>query len=383
MSSTVQTLPSRPRLAFVDAARSLAMLLMVQAHVVDNLLVEAAKHTGFFQRYWLLRGLTAPLFFMLSGFAVMVASDSRWEDYGRPSKLLLKRLRRVGSLLLIGTFIQMPRWSRRTGVFPFDFTTEEWRYVLRAGVLQCVAVSLLVAYLLIALTRTRRRFTLAAAAVALGTVLLTPAVAASTAALPLPLEMLVRTRYGSLFPIFPYLAHFFIGATLGRLWLDTAFFSRSARRLGLVLGGGGLAMLGASALMRLLDPARLQSSTYWVADPALFMSRAGSAWLIFAAMALLLGAARSPAWLKSVSSNALSVYVAHLVFLYGAPGIPGLVHKLSKSLSLADTFTLGPLLLAGCAVIMAAWDRAWDAAKVGLSRLKQTWARLRWGARGA
>jgi uncharacterized membrane protein len=369
---TEQTLPpARPRLAFVDAARSLAMLLMIQAHVADNLLGAAAKQTPFFQNYWLLRGITAPLFFTLSGFAFVVASDSRWSEFGRPTGRLFKRLRRVGALLAIGTVLQMPRWSGRTGTFPFDLTTEEWRYVLRAGVLHCVALSLLVAYLLIALTRSKRSFTVAAALLAVGTVVASPFIARLAGELPLPLEMLARARHGSRFPLFPYLAHFFIGATLGRLWFDLPHFARSARRLGVVLAGGGLLLAGAGLLWRFVDPTRLAAGIDWISEPSLFLSRAGYAWLIFAAAALLLGPAGSPGWLKSSSANALSVYVLHLVAIYGAPGVPGLLQRLGPTLGLADTFTLGPLLLVGCAVVMGAFDRCWDTLEAAAPKLRQ------------
>ena len=102
--------PERSRLAFLDAARGTAMLMMVLGHVNDGLLSPQAKTGSFFEHYWAVRGLTAPLFLFVSGFAFVVASNPRWEEFRRLGPRLNKRLRRIGLLLLLGTFIQMPRW---------------------------------------------------------------------------------------------------------------------------------------------------------------------------------------------------------------------------------------------------------------------------------
>jgi uncharacterized membrane protein len=366
--SQLEQTRARPRLAFIDVSRSLAMLLMVQAHVCDTLLDQALKSTPFFQDYWLLRGLTAPLFFTISGFAFVVASDPHWEDYGRWSVRLLKRLRRVGALLLIGYFLQVPRWS---GNPPFDFSPEDWRYFLRSGVLHCIAFSLLLAYAMLALTKTRRAFTAAAAGIGLGTVLLAPVIAGLPGTMPLPLEMILRGRNGSLFPLFPFLAHFFLGATLARLYLDAELLQRSARRLGLLLTGLALGMAASGHAWRALDPARAKHTPLGAAELSLFLSKTGHGWLVFGICALIVGTFSSPYWLKSVSSNALSIYLLHLVALYGFPGVQGLIALFGTHLSLAQAFALGPALMAACALVMAAWDWSWGWARAFASGPKR------------
>jgi acyltransferase len=356
MSSAPQR-TGRTRLGFIDAARTLAMLLMLQGHVCDTLLASAEKASPFFQHYWFLRGLTAPLFFVLSGFALVVASDSRWDELGRPGPRLWARLRRAATLILIGYALQMPRWSNGA---PFTFSTDEWRYVLRSGVLHCIAWSTIGAQVLIAVTGSKRAFARWSLGIAIGTLALTPWLARSSIPLPIPVAMLLRASEGSLFPLFPFIAHFFFGAALARLYLDARPIARSPRRLAAVLAGLGGTMAAASYLWAGLDPERMVVRRLLpAADPSLFLNRAGFAWLLFAATALLVGATRSPRWLKSVSSNALSVYVLHLVVLYGAPGMPGLIQRLGPTLSLPEAFAGGPLLLAFCAGVMAAWDVSW------------------------
>jgi len=329
------------------------MLLMVQAHVCDTLLASAAKTTPFFQAYWNLRGLTAPLFFMLSGFATVVASDSHWSDFARPHPRLWARLRRMAALLLIGYLFHVPKWSWH---MLSDYTSADWAYLLRFNVLHCIAVSLLLIHVLMVLTPNKRVFAFVCLGLGVGTVALAPIVNLSTVPLPLPLSQAVRGTGGSLFPLFPFMAHVLIGAALARLYLDWAPLARSGRRLAVVYLASAVLLIGAAMLWRFVDPTPPLSPH---ADTARFFTRMGWAWVLFAALAFSAAKMRSPTWLRTLSANALSVYVLHLLVIYGVPGVPGLLQRLGPTLTLVETFTLGPLVLAGCATVMAGWDRLW------------------------
>jgi uncharacterized membrane protein len=352
--TVLPSVAARPRVAFIDGARALAMWLMVQGHVTDHLLSAEAKATAFYNHYWAVRGVTAPLFLFVSGFAFVLASDAHWGDYLRLGPRTWARLRRVGLLLLLGTLIQMPRWK---GALFFDFTEEEWKYVLRWGVLHCVGTSLAVAHLLLAATRTRKLFTVAALALALAAFLTARAVTAFPGQLPLLLRMLSRTNDGSPFPLLPWVGHFLVGAASGRLFLDLPALRRSPYRLAVALAIGGGTLLAISVGMRAFDPTRIAAPDYWVADPTLAMTRAGSAWCLVALCALALGGlARSPRWLAMVGARALSVYVLHLVVLYGVPQLPGLSERIGGTLPLWAGFGLGPVIMLGAVLAVQGYD---------------------------
>lgn len=347
---------ARRRVGFLDAARTLAMALMVQGHVCDNLLSPAGKATWFYQHYLTVRGLTGPLFFFVSGFAFAVASDSSWADYGRPGPRLWGRLKRVATLLAVGWFLQIPRWSGPA------FTREEWRYVFRSGVLHAIALSLLVALGLIAATRTKRAFAVAAAALAVVSVA-AGHLASTRPDLPLALGLLMRTQEGSLFPVTPWMTHFLLGAVAGRLYLDAPWLGASTRRLAAVVGAAGAILLSAGTIWQALVPVDVDKLAIWVSDPSVFLSRAGLAWCVFASFALLLGGLASRPWLESVASHALSVFVVHLVALYGWPGVDGLVQRLGPTLGLGRTFLVGPALFACCAAVVVAAAKGLGAAQ--------------------
>ncbi|MBI5544882.1 MAG: DUF1624 domain-containing protein [Deltaproteobacteria bacterium] len=335
------------RLGFIDSARTLAMALMVQGHVCDNLLSASGKASELYQRHLLVRGLTGPLFFLVSGFAFVVASDSAWHEYGRPGDRLWGRLRRVALLLGVGTLLQIPRWSGPA------FTRDDWVYVLRCGVLHTIAWSLLTALGLIALTRSRRAFTLAALGLAALAIAAAP-LASASGTMPVALGLLIRTQEGSLFPVVPWIAHFLLGAVAARLYLDVRHLGTSPRRLALFTGSAGATLLLGGSLWQALQPVDTRLLAVWVSDPAVFLSRAGLAWCVFALFALALGRLASRPWLKAVASHALSIYVAHLVVLYGIPDHPGLVQRYGATLDLAQTYLTGPLLFVGCAIAMIA-----------------------------
>jgi hypothetical protein len=342
------------------------MGFMVQGHLCDTLLSKALEETGVFQRYWLLRGITGPLFFTLAGFAFAVASDADWETYRRRGPLLTARIRRIGALLLWGSFLQMPRWSGRP---PFDFTGDEWRYLLRCGVLQCMAFSLALAHLLLCLGRSKRGFALAAAGVAVSAVGLAPVIAATE--LPslasTALGLLLRTNEGSSFPLLPWVAHFLLGAALARLHLDAAWLG-TPRRLGLLVGALGALLLAVGHGWRVVEPSRLSAPSYWFVDPSLFLTRAGGAWCAFSLVTLSTGGwGGAPRALRDVSSRALSIYVLHLVLLWGGPGTPGLVQRIGPTLSLGQTFAAGPVLLVICAALAVGFGAAFSRLRVAVS----------------
>ena len=339
------TTPSlRARVGFIDAARTLAMAMMVLGHVCDNLLSPAGKASWFYQHYLPVRGLTGPLFFFLSGFAFVVASDHAWFEYGRPGPRLWGRLRRVATLLAVGWFLQVPRWSGPR------LTRDEWGYVFRSGVLHAIALGLFVALLLIAATRSKRAFTWAAFVLAVLAVVAAPFASASRS-MPAALGLFVRTQEGSLFPVVPWTAHFLFGAVAGRLHLDTSWLS-SPRRLALVVGTAGVVMRATGTTWLELQPADTNDLAVWVSHPAVFLSRAGLAWSVFSGFALLLGNLASRPWLQLVASHALSVFVAHLVALYGWPGMPGLVQRIGPTLSVTEAYLLGPALFVACSLVI-------------------------------
>src|SRR3982075_2111636 len=75
---------SRPRLTYVDWARGIAVLLMIEAHTSDawTRLSPAVRRTIAFRDATVLGGFAAPLFLWLAGLAAVLAATRAAERTG-------------------------------------------------------------------------------------------------------------------------------------------------------------------------------------------------------------------------------------------------------------------------------------------------------------
>src|SRR3954465_13047058 len=72
-----------PRLAYIDWARGIAVLLMIEAHTVDAWTRFDARSTIGFRNATVLGGFAAPLFLWLAGLGVAMAAARTEARHGR------------------------------------------------------------------------------------------------------------------------------------------------------------------------------------------------------------------------------------------------------------------------------------------------------------
>lgn len=101
-------LAARPRLKFIDMARSIAILMMLEGHFTGSALAEKYRddNNWLFSFWHNLHGLTSPLFFAVTGVVfVYLLSRSTNEPYFQNERVK-KGFGRVRMLLFWGYFIQ-------------------------------------------------------------------------------------------------------------------------------------------------------------------------------------------------------------------------------------------------------------------------------------
>ncbi len=360
MSLSAQGLSSsRPRIQVLDFIRLVAMLLMIQGHTLDAFVNPA--HMDFntlpWQLWMHLRGLTAPLFLMVSGAASVLGI--RYEQDGRISRALLRRRSIMGlTVIAIGYLMVFPanrladlRWV----------STDVWRVCLQVNILQLNGVTLLVLTALLPFTPTIRRY--AAWSLGLGFLILVLAPIAFAIDwfrwLPEGLAAYLSFNHGSLFPLFPASAYMFLGVGLGALLLETP----EERRVRVFR----LACLTGSAVLMLLSMAAEHIPAQWLplhdaykAGYAYTLLRVGFTLLIFGLLAWIaelyprLAAACAPMGRKS-----LYVYVGHIALIYGTPWTLGLVtgrfHALSIGAGALFVLVVGGITFA--AILIWDWTR--------------------------
>jgi uncharacterized membrane protein len=363
--------PGRPpRIAALDAARAVGVLAMVVGHTLDALLAPAVRATPLALAYWKARGLTAPLFLVVSGWAVTVAvARSGARGWAVPRG----RLRRVLLLLAIGYGLRYPGWAQERFLAG---DREIWAHFLAFDTLHTIGVALLVTALVLGLpwragTRAALLGALAVLAVLLGgeARLGAPApTAEQLQALPQSLAaMAVVQVFGgsSPFPVFPWVAYFFAGSVVGLL-------APPGRRGALAMGAAGLALVAATCWTGV--------GTRQPGDPLLVAFRVG---VVVAVLGLLAAVPTGVArYAAPLGRSSLGVYAIHLPVVYGWSAFAGLSWRFGPTSVHPERGLSGPASLAaavGVLVVSFALFRAlawtWDAAL--------RWLRARQGAGAA
>lgn len=344
--------PSRVRLDFLDVVRFAAMVFMVQGHTLDALVrADQLDVTAFPWNLWhALRGLTAPMFLLLSG-AVGCLVLGRGADGRVPARRLLHRAGWGLKLLALGYLLVFP--ANRLADLRW-LSPDVWRGFLQVGILQLNGLLLLVLTGLAALTRSDRAYAAWALGLGAALVLATPFVARVDcfACLPEAFAAFLSPAHGSLFPLFPHGAYLLLGVGIGQALKGRSRDEALDRFLDICDFGGAAALVLSALLARGLPPIHDATGL----GLAFTFSRLGFALLLMGLVARL--ARRAPAFAGAVAPlgrRSLAVYVGHLLLLYGLPWIHGVAQARYRSMSLAEGFAavalVGGLTFGGVAVM--------------------------------
>lgn len=336
------------RLQFIDLARSIAILLMLQGHFISStlepyfewkkILVETGSSDSLIFDYWVkLRGLTAPLFFFVSGLIVSyLLHQERFQSIPiLKHPRVIKGLKRGALLMLIGYLLQ--------------FNVSNVSYYLRGNmnerlfafhVLNSIGLSLILLMLLYALYRLIKRIPLPIVYFLSGLLILSiyPFLFQVDGFFPGDAPVIIQNIIKgpqSVFPIIPWSAYVLFGAACG------AFFQEHQKLVNqpnfpfyFVFAAGGIAMC-LRYLFSLID--------FIMPDNYAF-GESGYRFQILAIIILLIGVLmllekkRIPQkWLfMQMGQYTLSIYIAHIIILYGSITGIGIKTYLGHQLSMTE-----------------------------------------------
>ena len=259
---------STVRHAYLDWVRGVAVLIMVEAHVLDAWTQAADRTRPLFGYAMILGGFGAPLFLFLAGVAVVLSAESKF--------------RKSGDFAGSWRVAQKRGWQ----VFGLAFLFRLQSYILSGGysALSLLKVDILnvmgPAMAMAAITGKMVRRTVARgvlfAAVAGAISLLTPVVrtAPLLAWLPDPVEWYFRPIPGrASFTLFPWAGFVFAGAVVGVV-IDSLRTPEKARRLQVTLAvaAATVVWLAHEASFR---PPVFGRSDYWTTSASFFFLRIG------------------------------------------------------------------------------------------------------------
>ncbi len=311
------------RLSYIDWMRGLAILIMIEAHVLDAWTRPADRATTAFVVSKILAGFAAPMFLFLAGVSVVLAAGGGERKTGRPA-LAAGRVRRRG-------------WE----VFGLAFLFRFQAYLLNpkamlAGLLKVDILNVMGPSIVAAAAlwqaggRTWRRLA-ALGGAALAVALVTPLVRTSplVGALPLALQAYLRPTPGrNTFSFFPWAGFVLAGAAVGILVDRMRGDERVEARLHAWMAPVALAFAGACYAGSYL-PSIYPDSDFWTSSPAFFLLRVGilagvlSGLYFYERRPRLLGERwRRASPMVRFGQASLFVYWVHVEIVYGVASQP-------------------------------------------------------------
>jgi len=256
---------SRPsRLHYLDWARGIAVLLMIEAHTLDAWTRLDVRRTVAYRNATILGGFAAPFFLWLAGVSLVFAAE-RGGTRGAGVRAVARR----GLEIFVLAFLFRVQGLLVTPGGPLLM-------IFRVDVLNVMGPAIVAAALVWGIARSTAAraasFGAAAAAIAMAT----PIVRASALVdwLPIWVQWYLRPAgEQTTFTLLPWAGFVFAGAAVGAL-LVGAHASDVARRihLGLVAVGAALIALGFVAATR---PSIYEASSFWTSSPTWFAIRVG------------------------------------------------------------------------------------------------------------
>ncbi|PYR93292.1 MAG: hypothetical protein DMF84_09885 [Acidobacteria bacterium] len=345
--------PPVGRRMYLDVLRGLAVLVMIEAHVIDSWTGAADRASAGFGWSLILGGFGAPLFLFLAGMTVALSAASKARKLGDDRAAASVVQRRGVEIFLLAFLFRLQA---------FVLSGSPAYTLLKVDILNIMGPAIVATALLWGLASSARVrlvvFAMTTAAIAFAT----PIVRAFgwLALLPDPLEGYIRPVPGlTNFSIFPWAAFVPAGAVAGVL-IDCARTAAQERRLNwrFAIAGASLAMAAYAASFL---PTPYARSDFWTSSPSFFFLRTGLMTFVIAlayAWEQRPGAARKWSGLRLLGQTSLFIYWIHVEMVYGLISTP-----LHRSMTLAQAwgalalFCLFMLLLATLKVRVANWWR--------------------------
>jgi len=298
---------------YIDWARGIAVLIMIEAHVLDSWTLRSARGSFAFGYLNLLGGFAAPLFLWLAGLGLVLSAERallRTGDRGRAASGVL---RRGFEILLLAFIFRLQAFIVSPGNPPVS--------LLRVDILNIMGPAVMGAAVAWRLARGTMSAVVLCGAVAAAFAMVTPIARTAPALdlLPPALQWYVSPNGNhSTFTLFPWAGFVFAGAAYGSL-LARIGAEHEARGLSRLAVAGTVAAVG--CYYAATFPSIYPASSFWTTSPTYFGIRAGllmvALWGLFCLAPLAASFPRSFGVLERFGRNSLFVYWIHVELVYG------------------------------------------------------------------
>ena len=308
----------KTRLYFIDIARSIAILLMLEGHFVDNGLMDIYRDSNYdiYNIWSFIRGFTSPIFLTITGivFTYLLVGNNHL-DYFKNNRIK-KGYKRVVELLFWGYLVQ---------VYAFH-------------VLQCIGIGILSILILYGIYKVIRIVPLWVYFFIAGTIIFSSYIVLSSwpkeyywpEQAPIFVQNMFHGKY-SVFPILPRMGYTMYGAMIGVILYT---YKTKVKEWGFILS---VFLIGIFLFFFLKDLLLVLDKV--IAHPIYHLYKVdwlyeclGMVLMILALLITiekLIGDIKPNLFLK-VGQNTLTIYILHMVVLYGSItglGLNRIIHK--------------------------------------------------------
>ena len=352
------------RLYFIDAMRAWAILMMLQGHFIDGLLDTAFRdNTDLTYNIWkYFRGITAPVFFTVSGF-IFTYLLIRVPEKGFENPRVSKGIKRGLQLIFIGYLLRTNFLGILEGRIYDTF------YLV--DVLHCIGLSLLGIVGIYLWTQNRNKILLPALLLGVTGILFLfePVYANWTFGfMPQALANFLTKAHGSVFTIIPWFGYTTFGAFI------SVMFTRYKNHKYLyeyaivltILSGLLLIFFSSDLFLELADITGVTLFGAIAMNNYLFI-RLGDVFMVFAIFMIFRNIMNHPTLLK-IGQSTLSIYVIHFIILYGSFTGLGLYRYFHHELSPMVAISGALLFMIVCAFTALQYEKnkAWIKSNIAL-----------------
>ena len=308
----------KTRLYFIDIARSIAILLMLEGHFVDNALMDVYRDTNndIYNAWLFVRGFTSPIFLTITGivFTYLLIENNHLEYF--KNNRIKKGYKRVVELLFWGYVVQ---------VYAFH-------------VLQCIGIGILTILILYGIYKAVKIIPLWVYFFFAGTIIFSSYIVISSwpkeyywpESAPIFIQNMFHGKY-SIFPILPRMGYTMYGAMIGVILYT---YKSKVKEWSFILS---VFLIGAFLYFFLKDLLLILDGIF--AHPIYHLYKVdwlyeclGMVLIILSILITLekfIGEIKPNLFLK-IGQNTLTIYILHMVLLYGSItgfGINRVIHK--------------------------------------------------------
>ncbi|MES2766017.1 MAG: heparan-alpha-glucosaminide N-acetyltransferase domain-containing protein [Bacteroidota bacterium] len=305
------------RLSFIDVLRGIAVLLMIETHVVNAMMQEVFKDGFIFKAFNLLSGFASVGFIFCAGAGFWLAIERKGEDYRAFKTPLWQYLRRLAFIFAMAYLIHLPVFSLEKTL---QLEPDMMRRFLECNVLQLiVTASLLVLFFFFIIPRLNV-LKYVYLILALLIFCLTPFIWSLDPFKTFPFAVaLFFTKQGmSAFPLFPWSGYLFAGAAFTAFFLKAEDRTQFAKRAAIISFAGIFVCL---YVIRLLPWSLPGYNDWWFSSPGHALFRTSGTIFFFSILYIFqekIASFKAGQFLQSAGQESLFIYIFHLMLVYGS-----------------------------------------------------------------